>query len=77
MRRPEIPALEVVAHMRRIPIIPHMSQVLLDCPGSAYLEVLGAQQLKLLLPPERNVLLAPQPQVLGALQCLFATLPER
>ena len=68
MRGPEIPAFEIVAHRRLVPVIPQMPKVLLDRPSSADLQILSPEGGKLLLPPRRHVLLTPQPQILGALQ---------
>jgi len=68
MGGPEVPALEIVAHMRCVSVIPQMPKILLDRPGSADLEILSPEHGKFLLAPFRHVFLTPQPQILGALQ---------
>ena len=76
MSRPEIPAPEKLAHRRGITVIPHPPQVLLDRPGPAHLEIQRPQRGTLLLPQLGQMLLTPQPQILGAFQRRLASLRE-
>ncbi len=74
--RPEIPALEALAHRRSITIIVCPPLVLLDRPSPAHLEIKSLQRGKLFLPPLGHIHLTLQPKILGSFQRRLACLRE-
>jgi hypothetical protein len=76
MSRPEVPSLEVFPREGFVMVIPQVSKVFLDRPRTADPQVFGSDRVELLSSPNGDVLLAPQPQILGPLQYLFAPLRE-
>ena len=65
--RPKIPSLEEFLGILWITVAPKPPQGLLDCPGSACLQVHLPDVGKFFLPPLRDIILVHKPKMLAAL----------